>query len=53
MILHEIHQILHDNRTLGIGRVKFVSSQLNVLNPEMAGYIVRYDNIDYSMTGTS
>ena len=47
LILDEVHQILEDSNMFGIGRVKFITSSMNVLNSEMMGYITKYRNIDF------
>lgn len=47
VMLDEVHQILEESNMFGIGRVKFIGSSLNVLTPEMMGYVVKYRNIDF------
>lgn len=53
MILHEIHQMMQGDRTLGIGRLQFGGCRLSILDDSIAGYTTSYDNVDFGVTGTS
>lgn len=48
MLLNEIHQELFKSKLFGIGRLWLGAGGLSILSPEMSGYIIKYNVINYN-----
>lgn len=48
MLLNEIHKVLNYNKSFGIGRMFIGAGGLSILSPEMSGYIIKYQVINFN-----